>query len=139
MFQSLTAVSSVAAQAVAESGNLSDGAETVAILLSLVGLVGLVAWVLFPSKANASVAASRAPKTPYRAAEAGVRQGAPRSKRKLGAQVNAQRARDAEPSPSSRRRRLIVLYDVTPGQTPYEYNLGDSAGTRGVSPAGTEP
>ena len=29
------------------------------------------------------------------------------------------------------RRRIITLYDVTPGQRPHEYNVGDAAGTRG--------
>ena len=138
MVQSLTAsaFSSGLAQVFVDSGDLSDTAATVVILLSL---VGMLAGVLYCVNASVQVAPWRAPKTPYRAPVpgAGVRQGAPRSKRKLGAQVNAQRTREreTEPPPSSRRRRLIALYDVTPGQTPHEYNLGDSAGTRGVSPA----
>ena len=29
------------------------------------------------------------------------------------------------------RRRVISLHSTTPGQSPYEYNIGDNHGTRG--------
>ncbi|MEI9938524.1 MAG: hypothetical protein WDO69_15005 [Pseudomonadota bacterium] len=29
------------------------------------------------------------------------------------------------------RRRVISLHSITPGQSPYEYNIGDNQGTRG--------
>ena len=37
------------------------------------------------------------------------------------------------PAPASvrRRRRVILLYAVTPGQARHEYNIGDSQGSRG--------
>ncbi len=118
MFQSLTvgALSSVVADAVADPGDFSDEAMFGAIIF--LSLVAVVAAVTFLVKAMAPVAASRAPKAP------------------TAARVPATRvSRSTEPAPPPTRRRLIVLYDVTPGQTPYEYNLGDSAGTRGVSPS----
>ena len=31
----------------------------------------------------------------------------------------------------ARRRRVILLHSITPGQSPHEYNVGDNQGTRG--------
>jgi len=38
-----------------------------------------------------------------------------------------------ESAPRSIPRRVIRLYEVTPGQSRYEYNIGDESGTRGCA------
>jgi len=57
---------------------------------------------------------------------------APRSRRSMPAPASARRRSEA---PVSRRipRRVIRLHAVTPGQSRYEYNVGDDSGTRGTA------
>lgn len=135
MFQSLAPVAllSAVAQVVPDASDSGDWDAPVAILL-FIALLGGIVYYCF--KANLPLAGSGAPQIPRAvpARRAGVRRHAPRSTRHVGVQVIAERPCDTEPPPSSTRRRLIFLYEVTPGQTSYEYNVGDSAGRRGVVP-----
>jgi len=135
MFQSLNhaALLSAVAQVIPDASDAGDWDAPVAILL-LIGLLGGVVYYCF--KAAPALAASRVPEISHfaPARRAGLRRQAPRSTRNASVQLISERPCDSEPPPSSTRPRLIFLYEVTPGQTSYEYNLGDSAGRRGVVP-----
>ena len=135
MFQSLTHVAllSAVAQVLPDASDSGDWDAPVVILL-FIGLLSGIVYYCF--KADPALASSRASviPLPIPARRAGTRRQAPRSTRNVGVQLISERPCDGEPPPSSARRKLIFLYEVTPGQTSYEYNVGDSAGRRGVVP-----
>ena len=75
-------------------------------VIALVALLGVAlwAWTAFQSNAN------RHSKAPARTTSVPPRSATGKSERP--------------------RRRVIRLYSITPGQSPYEYNIGDDNGTR---------
>ncbi|HEY3253773.1 MAG TPA: hypothetical protein VGJ91_07490 [Polyangiaceae bacterium] len=59
-----------------------------------------------------------------------ARDSQPPSRGKAVARERSLAKRERRGVPQS-RRRVISLYSTTPGQSPHEYNIGDTRGTRG--------
>lgn len=107
----------------AGSGTDADVLDTILLCLSVVCVIFGALWLLvrfFPigDKLPQSTGKSKAPAT--------ARRVVPRSRHtEPSAETLAPRA--LRPIP----RRVIRLHAVTPGQSRYEYNVGDPMGTRG--------
>ena len=95
---------------------MADSSTDLPVLLfvmALFALLGVALWAWFAFQSNADL----------RSKFAG-RASVPPSSAPPSSASNAGKA-------GTRRRRVIRLHSITPGQSPYEYNIGDIHGTRG--------
>jgi hypothetical protein len=115
----------VAAESDAEDPLDSPTAIGFCALLAIVGLCALVADRL-KQRGRSPASRMRVPRSP--------RTNTAKPQPSVAAPASSVAVPASSIAPSVRARRVprvIVLYDVTPGQRPFEYNIGDAAGTRG--------